>query len=129
DHVIAPLTELGLNKSPELTIAAYQYQIEDIERQIRAARENAAAIDAVLRATDGDMVVPSADTAGAQAGQGAIPGTIVQQFGPELVDRLIGMSVENAGIAFRQRLLDDKLNFESRRLALSIQRDQIAQRL
>lgn len=127
-HVIAPLTELGLNKSPELTIAAYQYQIEEIERQIRNARENALAINAVLRSAEQEGAVASTDSGGQQSGA-VIPNTVVQQFGPELVDRLIDMSVENAGIGFRQRLLDEKLKFESERLALSIERDQLSQRL
>lgn len=127
-HVIAPLTELGLNKSPDLTIAAYQYQIEDIERRIRNARENALAINSVLRAAETGMDPLSTD-AGAHPTANVIPNTVVQQFGPELVDRLIDMSVENAGVEFRQRLLDKKLEYESERLALSIQRDQLSRRL
>lgn len=47
-HVLAPLAELGVNRSPELTIAAYAYQLQELDREIQLAERNAGLIDAVL---------------------------------------------------------------------------------
>lgn len=130
EHVLAPLTELGLNKSPEITLAAYQYQIEDLDRQMRLARDNAAIIDSALGVTSGLSTAALAQDSEALSSMTAqLPTTIVQQFGPELVDRLIGMSVENAGVTFRENLLEAKLSFEAEALDLGMARDRLQQRL
>ena len=54
---------------------------------------------------------------------------IVQQFGPELVDRLVSMSIENASVDFRETLIQSKLEFERQALELSSERAMYEQRL
>ncbi len=126
EQVLAPLTELGLNKAPELTAATYQYQLDDFDRKISLARDNAQIIERALQTAAQVTTVVAPGSAGSD---NQVPGTIVQQFGPELVDRLIGMSVENAGIDFRETLIKSKLEYEQQALGLSAERKQIAQRL
>ncbi|WIY53230.1 hypothetical protein O9Z70_01415 [Devosia sp. YIM 151766] len=126
EQVLAPLTELGLNKSPELTGATYRYKLDELDRRVRLAKDNAQILDQALQTATG-MTAAAAPSAGSTEPQ--VPSTIVQQFGPELVDRLIGMSVENAGIDFRETLIQNKLNYEREAIALTSERQKIAQRL
>ncbi|WP_196259672.1 hypothetical protein [Pelagibacterium limicola] len=131
-HVLEPLTALGINRSPELTQASYQFQLEELGRQIRLANENAAILDRALSTSD-TLLVRGADRrlSDVSSGEGmaSIPATIVQQFGPELVDRLVSMSVENAGVDFRESLIQAKLEYEQRALVLGVERERIAHRL
>lgn len=132
EHVLAPLTELGLNKSPDVTAAAYRYQVDELSRDILLAQENATVIDEALNArgsTSGSMM-PDAVSDPALTTQGAAPQSpVVQQFGPELVDRLVSMSIENASVDFRETLIQSKLEFEREALELSSERAMYEQRL
>jgi hypothetical protein len=132
DHVLAPLAELGLNKSPEITIAAYRYQIENLTRRMDLAKNNAAVVDSALaaRGTGAPATPLVAGAAGPEQSGGTLPvNNVVQQFGPELVDRLVTMSIENASVDFRETLIQRKLDFEREALELSSQRDRIEHRL
>lgn len=130
EHILAPLTEMGLNKAPTFTVASYQYQIDNIDRDIKLATENARIIDELLNSPAGggnaSTVTSTAD--GALSGT-STGGTVVQQFGPELVDRLVGMSIENAGVGFRENLLNEKRKFESEAVSLTSSRDRLSKRL
>lgn len=134
EHVLAPLTELGLNKSPEVTAAAYRYQIDELSRRTQLAEDNASVIDAAL--TIGNTSVATAPMANSGIGEPAFgfqafgnPNSVVQQFGPELVDRLVLMSVENASVDFREALIQSKLEYERQALEFSADRAMFEQRL
>ena len=127
EQVLAPLTELGLNKTPELTSVTYQFKLDELDRQIRLANDNARIITQALHTAT--TTAPPSTGIGMAAENRQLSGTVVQQFGPELVDRLIGMSVENAGVGFRETLIQTKLDYEQRALELSGQHEKISRRL
>ena len=132
EYVLAPLTELGLNKSPDVTTAAYRYQIEELSRDIRLAEENASVIDTALNTRSlpsGSIMTPAVGDPALSTQDLAPQNSIVQQFGPELVDRLVSMSIENASVDFREALINSKLEFERQALELSSQREVYEQRL
>lgn len=130
EHVLAPLTELGLNKSPQITVAAYRYQIDELSRNIQLARQNAQVIDSVLGSSaNRDDAMMQGTGEGAEAPMPSLPSTVVQQFGPELVERLVAMSIENASVSFREALLQTKLEHERNALRLAAESDRIEQRL
>ncbi|MAN75931.1 MAG: hypothetical protein CML24_01715 [Rhizobiales bacterium] len=132
EHVLAPLTELGLNKSPDVTTAAYRYQVDELSRQIELAEENAAVIDAALNtrgSASGSVTTAAVDNRALGIPDIAPQYSVVQQFGPELVERLVTMSIENASVDFRETLINSKLEFERQALELSSQRAMYEQRL
>jgi hypothetical protein len=132
EYVLAPLTELGLNKSPEVTTAAYRYQIEELSRDILLAQENATVIDAALNtrgSASGPVMAAAVGAPSLGMQEIAAQTSVVQQFGPELVDRLVSMSIENASVDFRETLINSKLEFERQALELSSQRAVYEQRL
>lgn len=131
-HILAPLAEQGLNKSPDVTVAAYRYQVEDLNRRIRLAQDNASVIDAALAARaagSSQESITATSSTGDPSSSPTLPNTVVQQFGPELVERLVAMSVENASVDFREDLIKTKLEYEREALELSAERDRIEHRL
>lgn len=134
EYVLAPLAEMGINKSPELTIAAYSYRLEELGRSIRLAEESARVLEAALQSeisSPGSVTTLPATAADpvVSVAQPGASGSVVQQFGPDLVDRLIGMSVENASVAFREELVARKLQHQSFAVSQRIERERLLTRL
>lgn len=130
-QVLAPLAELGVSRTPELTTVAYRYQIEKLEEDIRLATSSARNIEGVLRVgerAEANGPAPAAGEVATATGFG-VPIAAQPPLPADFLERLVSMTVENAGVAFRETMLEYKLRLENEALVATLQRDMLANRV
>ncbi len=114
ENVMRPLVDSGLSRDKEFSKSVYQNKASVLAIEEGAAERRSASISAVIRertATDN----PAASSQGsAQVTPSPLPGggTSISAVGDAIMNKIVSLSIDNAGIEFRENLLKQKLEVE-----------------
>jgi hypothetical protein len=122
--ILRPLVARGVTRDPEVTILTYEARIEQLRREEAVAKERAAIVDAARTEDSSNGAAGAGATAGPVAG-----GAGLQQFDSGFLDRLVGLSVSEAGVLYRQDLLNKQINYSQEATNLAAERAELTERL
>ncbi len=118
-----PIQQLGISRTPKMTRLHYEEERVRLMEQQRVLQQKAAVIVLAQQQYHGEQrggaVSSGVAIAEATSTLSASPvGTTIPQFGDTFLDRIIGLSDHASDTAYRQKLSDQRLQFEQQAIEL-----------
>ncbi len=114
ESLMAPAVSLGLSRTPERTRQFFLIRIQDQERAMNLAMNNAELVAETLDSYSRNKGVTSPQRL-SPGGQQA--GTTIPQFGSDFLDRLVELGTDAADVEFRQQLSQEHLEYAHQAVA------------
>jgi hypothetical protein len=119
--ILQPLAQVGITRDAEVTSLTFEERIRQLERDEQLAKQRAQIVESARAEESGLNRPDAAANSGSNAG--------LQQFDAGFLDRIVGLSVSEAGVAYRQSLLDKQIDFSQLATTLASDRAELQQRL
>jgi hypothetical protein len=114
EKILRPLVDKGLSRDTELTQIIYQNKAGVLAVEESASERKSASISSVIRERTATDSPATQSQLSAQLTPSAQPGggTSISAIGDSVMNRIVSLSIDNAGIEFREELLNQKLETE-----------------